>query len=182
MRRRLAPFLLLAFLLLAGAPELQARGGGGSEPPVVLLKDGDFVRQLLQDIRTARKSIRCTYFLFKTGDRSGNLPRQVAEELVRASRRGVDVTVTLEQSRNEGDDLNRDNRRTAALLRRGGVRVLFDPPGVTTHVKAAVFDGRTVILGSHNLTQSALRHNNELSVRIDSPSLAAEIGAYQDRL
>ena len=49
-------------------------------------------------------------------------------------------------------------------------------------ITPALAKRRIVILGSHNLTQSALRHNNELSVRIDSPSLAAEVGAYQDRL
>jgi phosphatidylserine/phosphatidylglycerophosphate/cardiolipin synthase-like enzyme len=176
MKRTLFAALLLAILPLAGTPDLHARSAAA--PTAVLLKDGEFVHQLLQEIGAARRSILFTYFLFKTGDRSGNLPRKVADELVRASRRGIAVTVILEQSGDEQDDLNRQNRQTASILRRGGVRVLYDPPGVTTHVKAAVFDNRIVILGSHNLTQAALRHNNELSVRIDSPALAAEVSSY----
>lgn len=180
MKRLLFVPLLLAILQLAGVPELHARSAATA--PVELLKDGDFVRQLLQEIGTARRNILFSYFLFKTGNRPGNLPRKVADELVRAGRRGVAVTVILEQSAEELDDLNRQNRQTASILRRGGVRVLFDPPQVTTHVKAAVFDGRVVLLGSHNLTQAALRHNNELSLRIESPSLAAEIADYVNRL
>ncbi|WP_243688574.1 phospholipase D-like domain-containing protein [Geotalea toluenoxydans] len=43
-------------------------------------------------------------------------------------------------------------------------------------------DSRYVFIGSHNLTQSALQHNNELSVMIDSPEMAAEIKAYLNRL
>jgi phosphatidylserine/phosphatidylglycerophosphate/cardiolipin synthase-like enzyme len=60
--------------------------------------------------------------------------------------------------------------------------VSFDSPTVVTHAKVVVVDGRYVYLGSHNLTQSALRHNNELSVRIDSPELAAEVAAYLGKL
>jgi phosphatidylserine/phosphatidylglycerophosphate/cardiolipin synthase-like enzyme len=37
-------------------------------------------------------------------------------------------------------------------------------------------------LGSHNLTQSALRHNNALSVLVDSPELVAEVNTYLERL
>jgi phosphatidylserine/phosphatidylglycerophosphate/cardiolipin synthase-like enzyme len=176
MSRLLLAALTLSVLALGPAPDVHA--GPGTTAPVVLLKDGDFVHHLLQEVRSARRSILFTYFLFKTGDRPGNLPRQIADELVRAGKRGVAVTVVLEQSRDEGDDLNRQNRQTASILRRSGIRVLYDPPEVTTHVKAAVFDERIVLLGSHNLTQAALRHNNELSVRIDSPPLAAEIAAY----
>ena len=45
-----------------------------------------------------------------------------------------------------------------------------------------MIDGRYVYLGSHNLTQAALKHNNELSVLLDSPEVAAEVGAYLERL
>jgi phosphatidylserine/phosphatidylglycerophosphate/cardiolipin synthase-like enzyme len=84
----------------------------------------------------------------------------------------------LEQSKEERDSLNRDNHETARQLRRGGVKVLFDDPRRTTHVKATVIDDRYVFIGSHNLTHSALSRNNELSVVIDSPELAREVTAY----
>ena len=94
----------------------------------------------------------------------------------------MEVTVILEKGSDARDNLNSDNRRTAALLTRGGVKVFFDSPRVTTYNKVVVIDNRYLYLGSHNLTQSALQHNNELSVLIDSPELAAEALAFLERL
>ena len=51
-----------------------------------------------------------------------------------------------------------------------------------THLKVTVIDGRYVYLGSHNLTEGALRYNNELSVLIDSPEIAAETLTYLNQL
>jgi phosphatidylserine/phosphatidylglycerophosphate/cardiolipin synthase-like enzyme len=91
--------------------------------------------------------------------------------------------VVLERdSGTKNDRLGEENRHTAAYLSREGVKVFFDSPSIVTHAKVAVIDGRYVYLGSHNLTQSALRHNNELSVRIDSPEMAAEVTSYLERL
>ncbi|NTW77347.1 MAG: hypothetical protein HGB33_06165, partial [Syntrophaceae bacterium] len=39
-------------------------------------------------------------------------------------------------------------------------------------------DQRLVLLGSHNLTQSALKYNNEMSLLIDRPDLAKEARTY----
>jgi phosphatidylserine/phosphatidylglycerophosphate/cardiolipin synthase-like enzyme len=60
--------------------------------------------------------------------------------------------------------------------------VVFDSPGTTTHTKVAVIDGRYIFLGSHNLTNSALKYNHELSVFIDSPELAGKTLRYIDSL
>ncbi len=174
------PAILAGLCIAFQAGPLPARENLTAQ--VTLLRNQDYAGALLDGIREARKSIVVTMFLFKTTDSPGNLPRQVAEELVRARRRGVEVSVLLEQNDRPGDTLNDDNRTTAQLLKRGGVKVFFDSPRVTTHAKAVVIDGRWVYLGSHNLTQSALRHNNELSLRIDSRELAAEITSFLDRL
>ena len=148
----------------------------------VLLRNSEYGEALLEGIRSARKSITCSFFLFKTTGSKGNQPRRIAEELVNAKRRGVDVTVILELDNGRKGGVTEENRETAALLGRGGVKVFFDSAEIVTHTKAAVIDGRYVYLGSHNLTQSALKHNNELSVMVDSPEMAAQVGAYLERL
>jgi phosphatidylserine/phosphatidylglycerophosphate/cardiolipin synthase-like enzyme len=170
---------VLFLSLLAVAPPAQATAHLAR---VTLLPDRDYGEALLQGVRKARRSVLFTFFLFKSGDSHANQPRQLVEELIGARRRGLAVTVVLEQDQGGKDRLNEQNRQTAALLERGGVRVIFDSPRTTTHVKAAVIDDRFVYLGSHNLTESALRHNNELSVLIDSAELAAEVLAYLNRL
>ncbi len=164
-----------------------ALAGGTYAARTTLLKNREFSDALLEGVHSARKSIYFSFFLFKITDSRTNLPRRIAEELIQAKKRGVEVTVLLERQSADRtsagrDSLDFDNRRTAELLNKGGVKVYFDSPGVTTHTKVAVIDGRFVFLGSHNLSQSALRHNNELSVMLDSPEMAAEVTAYLDRL
>ena len=172
-------FLAVACCTLFSAGGAEA--GLTTTARVTLLRNQEYPSALLESIRKAHSSILFSFYLFKVTDTDGNVPRRVVDELVAARRRGVDVTVYLEKKRGK-DPLMTENRRTAEALHHGGVKVFFDTPRVTTHTKVAVIDGRFVFLGSHNLTQGALRHNNELSVMIDSPELAAEIRSYLDRL
>jgi len=84
----------------------------------------------------------------------------------------------LEQATTGKGTVYEQNRKAAALLSDAGIKVRFDAPKTTTHVKAMVIDSRYVYLGSHNLTQSALKYNNELSIMVESTELAEEITAY----
>lgn len=161
--------LLLIPLLFAGGGRVDA-----AQERIVLLENRHYMDELSTRIREAESSILLTVFLFKTTDSPGNLPSRIVSLLSDAARRGVDVTVLLEDGEKD-ESLRRENRRTARLLRKGGVRVVFDSPRRVTHAKAAVIDGRHVFIGSHNLTHSALSRNNELSVYIDSPTLAREL-------
>lgn len=173
--------MLLVAGLLTGAPALCApqKGYPGK---VSLLQDHHYVDALLSGIRSAKKSIAGCFFLFKVNDSQGNLPRKIAAELIAAKNRGVDVSIELEQETSGKGTVHEQNRRAATLLSDAGIKVRFDAPRTTTHVKAMVIDGRYVYIGSHNLTQSALRYNNELSVMIDSVELATEITAYLNGL
>ncbi len=172
-------FLLLVMTLLASPV---AAEDAPSAARVTLLKNREYASAFLRGIREARSSIVVSTYLFKVTDAGNNLPRRIAEELVSARRRGVAVTVILESSSDRSDNLNRENHHAADILARGGVKVFFDSPRVTSHAKVAVIDSRYLYLGSHNLTQGALAHNNELSVLVDSPEMAAEVRAYLERL
>lgn len=174
-----AAFLAAALLCCTAAPLF---AGGSYYAGTTLLRNQEYADALLKGIRGARRSIVFSFYLFKVTESRGNQPRIIAAELIKAAMRGVDVTVILEKGNDKNDQLNGENRDTAALLAKGRVKVFFDSPRVTSHMKTAVIDGRYVYIGSHNLTQSALQRNNELSVLIDSPEMAAEIKAYLDRL
>jgi phosphatidylserine/phosphatidylglycerophosphate/cardiolipin synthase-like enzyme len=166
--------LLLAALLLCAQPLHAANAS--SEPQ--LLENGAYGFALINQIQHAKRRIICAFYLFKITDSPRNLPRTVADELIAAQRRGVDVTVILEG----GKPIEKENRTATRLLAQGGVRVIFAPAGVTTHAKAISIDDRFVLIGSHNLTQSALSRNNELSLMVDSPQLAAQVRRYLERL
>jgi len=89
------------------------------------------------------------------------------EDLIEATKRGVEVLVILDTS-----DWNKENtqknRLFAHRLKRGGVRVFFDAPQVTTHNKLMLVDDDLTIVGSTNWTYYALEENNETSVMIKS--------------
>lgn len=167
-RRLLLPLLLGVLLLTAGV----VRADGAER--VTILENRRYAEELFSRIQNARSSILVAMFLFKTTDSPGNLPAKIVRLLTDAAQRGVEVTVLLEDGGRD-ESLRRENRKTARLLRRKGVQVLFDSPGRVTHAKAAVIDGRHVFIGSHNLTHSALTRNNELSVYLDSPAVAREV-------
>jgi competence ComEA-like helix-hairpin-helix protein len=146
-----------------------------------LLADDRYYPALIDYIRKAEHSIDMAMFLFKTTTSAGNKPAMLVKELIAAGKRGVHVRVVLEHSGHD-ESLNKENRRVAEKLRKGNVRVFFDAPATTTHTKVVVIDRRYTLLGSHNLSHSALAYNHEVSLLIDNSALAAELIAYMDGL
>lgn len=145
---------------------------------LTLLKNREYFHALSERIRTARTQIVMAFFLFKASGYPTSYPEIILRELGDAARRGVQVRVLLEQDERPGSNVNRDNRNASERLKKAGVEVYFDSPKKTTHTKLAVIDGRYTFIGSHNMTQSALKHNNELSVLIDSSSVADKTLKY----
>jgi len=145
---------------------------------LTLLRNREYFQALSERIREARTQIVIAFFLFKTNGHPASYPEIILRELGRAARRGVRVTVVLERDAVPDSTINRDNRDSSERLRNNGVEIHFDSPKKTTHTKLAVIDGRYTFIGSHNLTQAALKHNNELSVLIDSPAVAERTMKY----
>lgn len=146
--------------------------------PVVLLRNQEYFPSLSTAIDEAKSEIIMSFFLFKAGVHKNSLPDKVLSGLVRAARRGVNVIVILEKSGGNDRSPDAENNRTKRFLEEKGVKVYFDSLQKTTHTKLVVIDSRLVLLGSHNLTQSALKYNNEISLLIDRPDLAREARAY----
>lgn len=180
---RLPPTLaLLLLVVLSPCSSKVARSAGAdvfaNRPAAIrLLPDATFHKELLDAIRRAEHEIAMVYFLFKLTDAKQNRPEEIVRELIRARQRGVQVSILLERS-GYADGVNQANKRAADRLTQNGVTVTFDSPRTTTHDKLTVIDRRYCFIGSHNLSQAALAHNHELSVRIDSPALAGQFLAY----
>ena len=173
---------LLLALLLTGIPTASS-----SEPTipgaarVQLLADAAYFPVLLDKIRTAGKSIDLVMYLWKISAAPGSKSSELIRALGEARRRGIGIRVILENSGYD-EELNRANRETAERLAQEGIIAFFDAAGVTTHAKLAVIDQRFCLIGSHNLTQSALGRNREISIILDAPQLAGELGRYVDSL
>lgn len=154
-----------------------------SEPPqkvhidakgedIIVLEDRDYFDALLNKISNAKRDILISMYIFKTTGKRTSSANRVKDALIRAAKRGANVKVLLEQEDEQDSSINSENEYTAMRLVKGGVSVYFDSPRKRTHVKAIVIDGRYTFIGSHNLTSSALQHNSELSLMIDSEDIA----------
>lgn len=147
---------------------------------VRLLANQEYFSFLQDKIKSAREEILVSMYLFRSTENERNLATVLRGDLIKAASRGVKVIVLLEKEKRErkGSSLNEDNKRTAAILSRGGVRVYFDTPDTTTHTKLVVIDNRFVFIGSHNFSDSALKYNNEASVMVDSPEMAGKAASF----
>lgn len=145
---------------------------------ITILEDRRYFETLIKKIEGAKKDIHISMYIFKTSGKKINSAVRVRDAIINAARQGVIVKVLLEREGEKGSSLNYENEYTAKKLGKGGVEVYFESPGERTHVKAVVIDGKYTFIGSHNLTASALQHNNELSLMIESEEVAGEIVKY----
>lgn len=96
----------------------------------------------------------------------------IAEALIAAHKRGVEVVAVLDKS-NE-----RDKYTAATFLNNSGIKTLIDDRHAIAHNKVMVIDNATLITGSFNFTKAAEERNAEnVLILNDIPHLA---GAYAD--
>ncbi len=119
-------------------------------------------------------------FLFKLSEYGSSFPDIILKKLIKAKRRGVKIKVILEMCNDPTSIEYIENKKAAKFLSSFGIPTYFDNPKVRSHFKVWIFDKRYVIIGSHNLTQSGLKYNNEVSVFIDSKELAEKLSNFLD--
>ena len=160
------------------SPEPKILELGERRENFTFLENRSFFNRLVKEIDQARMEIVMAMFLFKTSRYPTNWANIILSKLVKAARRGVKVTLILEKDKDPLSSVNRENSSTAERLQAAGIEVYFDSPGKTTHTKLIVIDQKITFIGSHNLTHSALKHNNEVSILIDSPDLSRKVLDY----
>lgn len=148
---------------------------------IIVQADKEYYETLTSLIQHARQRIDMTMFIFKTTSSPNNKPGLLVRELGKAAERRIKIRVILEKSGYD-DKLNMENQRVSKKLRKKGIKVIFDNPKTTTHAKLVVVDNRYCLVGSHNLTHSALAYNHELSLLVDSTTLAEELLKYMDEI
>jgi phosphatidylserine/phosphatidylglycerophosphate/cardiolipin synthase-like enzyme len=88
---------------------------------------------------------------------------EAMEAILAAKDRGVKVRVILEKGVMGSDNEEPYNKLSAA-----GVPVRWAPDKFALlHAKFIIVDGKMVLIGSHNLTNNALKKNREASVILD---------------
>ena len=98
----------------------------------------------------------------------------IAQALVEAHKRGIDVRVILDQSQRT------EKYSEADFLLHADVPVAIDAKHAIAHNKIMVFDGQTVVTGSFNFTRQAEDHNAENLLVIRDATLAKRYVANWD--
>jgi phosphatidylserine/phosphatidylglycerophosphate/cardiolipin synthase-like enzyme len=102
---------------------------------------------LIKQIDGAKKSIKVMAYGFTATN--------LAEALVRAKRRGVDVGLVQDEKSAQ------NNRETLPILLAAGIEVRSDGKHAIQHNKVMLIDDDIVITGSYNFTKSAEKRNAE---------------------
>jgi phosphatidylserine/phosphatidylglycerophosphate/cardiolipin synthase-like enzyme len=120
--------------------------------------------KLIEKINAATNSIHIAAFEF------GLTP--VAEALIAARQRGVDVRlITDDENGLEADE--EPDRGQFAMLQDADIEVKADVRSALMHNKFIIFDQQTVWTGSTNFTASAIFQQNNNVIVVHSPEVAA---------
>lgn len=119
--------------------------------------------RLIEKINAAQTSIHIAAFEF-------NLT-PVAEALIAAKQRGVDIRwVTDDENGLEADE--EPDRGQFAMLQEAGIEVRADTRSALMHNKFWIFDGQIVWTGSTNVTENGVFDQDNNVIVIQSPDLA----------
>ena len=155
--------------VLSGAAVLMAlaiatlpldRAQAGENPPWKLCfsPDGRCSSLILDAISSARETVRVQAYSFTA--------RPIAEALIEARQRGVDVAVIVDKSQTS------ERYSVIALLNDAGIPLYVDYCCAIAHNKVMVIDGKKVVTGSYNFTKGAESKNAENLLVIDDAVLA----------
>jgi len=139
------PAVLLMASVCASLP-LYAKPSA-TEEEVYFSPHGGCTQAIVDNLNWAERYIRVQAYSFTS--------KPIAEALIAAHKRGVDVKVLLDKSQLRGKGSKLD------LLVQAGVPVLIDKKHAIAHNKVMIIDGVTVLTGSFNFTTAAEDKNAE---------------------
>jgi phosphatidylserine/phosphatidylglycerophosphate/cardiolipin synthase-like enzyme len=139
---------LAAFFFISAFPclSLQAKPST-TEEEVYFSPKGGCTQAIVDNLNWAEKYIRVQAYSFTS--------KPIADALIAAHKRGVNVKVLLDKSQLHGKGSKLD------LLVQAGVPVMIDKKHAIAHNKIMIIDGVTVLTGSFNFTNAAEDKNAE---------------------
>ncbi|AFL66101.1 phospholipase D-like domain-containing protein [Desulfurococcus amylolyticus] len=143
-----------------------------------LLLDREYYDAVLGTLGSANRSVYIVMYVVKydPGER-GDPVNILLETLTELKNRGVDVKIVVD------DTTYKSYNETIYYLLSLDIPVRLDESSaVTTHTKMVIIDNSTVILGSHNWTESALMNNHEASIETNCTSIVSKALSYFDNI
>jgi phosphatidylserine/phosphatidylglycerophosphate/cardiolipin synthase-like enzyme len=125
---------------------------------------GSIEGRLVEKINAAESSIHIASFEFDL--------TPVAEALIAAKQRGVDVRWVTDDEHGLEADAEPDHGQFA-MLQEAGIEVRSDTRSALMHNKFWIFDGQTLWTGSTNITENGIFDQDNNTIVVQSPELAA---------
>ena len=116
--------------------------------------------QIIREVNKAKDSIFVQAYSFTD--------RDIAQALIGAAQRGVQVQVLLDKS-------NRNDKHSAKdVVIQNNLPLRFDSPSGIAHNKVMIIDRSIVLTGSYNFSAAAYTRNTENLLIFNSPDLAGD--------
>lgn len=105
-----------------------------------------------------------------------------AQAFIRAKKRGVKIRILTDTDNMVDKDNPALPRKQIVEMKNAGIEIKEDKRSGIMHNKFLVVDNKVVWTGSMNLTSNAMYRDNNNSLRLESPELAADYNAEFKRL
>lgn len=141
-----------------------------------------YLMKLSDVIASARESVDIIQYQWKFMTFAKNSELQIFNQgILRQIRSGIKYRVIL-NANGFSPRLTRYNMDTKRHLENAGAQVKFGANRAITHAKLFIIDSQHVFLGSHNMSDSAVSVNDEVSVLISNREVANEYKRYFELL
>ena len=160
-------------LLFAISASIEPSTRANSPQPQLFIQPKDGIAPILNEIKSAKVSIRHKIYLFT------DARQDVIDALVAAKARGADVRILLER---EPSGTVGGNTNIFLTLKAAGLNVQLTKAFrfVFVHEKSFVIDDKIAIISTANTTGSSYSSNREYQVKLENPELVAEIAKVFD--
>ena len=139
-----------------------------------LLDSEDFLDVFANEVTTAHRSIKLSLYMLAESWGHPLPPREnLLKLLAKAALDGLDCRAILAiiPKRYAMPEFNMG---AAKVLQEAGWHIRFMPAERFLHDKLFIFDNSTTIIGSHNLSKTAMMSSYNVSVKIESETFAQE--------
>jgi phosphatidylserine/phosphatidylglycerophosphate/cardiolipin synthase-like enzyme len=149
---------------------------------MVIVADVNYISAIQDMVAKANKKIVLGQYEFNIGNRTvTNAGYKIANWLIEAKNRGVDVIVYLNRAR-RSSAIYWNNQETKQYLEQNGIVVYTTDIVTVLHAKLVVVDSIEILLGSHNITHKSIYGTKEISIRFVNAQYAKYIEQYLQSL
>ena len=147
-----------------------------------LLLNKEYVKKVIPYLKKAKQEVIISAYMWCCNPQKYySLPCKMLSTVLELVKKGIKVTVILDKDIKSDSQCNlvtSEIFKHTLLRKYDNLKIYFDSPVVRSHQKLVLIDGKYSFIGSHNITQSAMKYNNEVSVFIKSEKIFNKLKNY----